>query len=283
MELNSFALFASLLGIVSGVFIVNRYYKYFRYLLHFFHLVFDAKYCDRLVKATLRPDFYYRNSNIYGLHDYEYHENAVDYSLPHVHDSIYNEYMSVIKVSVLKILLWCGAPIIIFALLGNGFAYLCSVMFAFFLLCIYELMAKRKSSGIKQTEYALIIRHIYAIASRQSDSKVTSGVMQSGTFSGWGSNSLRNNADYSTSKSRRKNLFSTMLSLFDSPLTWEKIWWGNDIALSVILVIIYWFTSSVGFSEAIVGAIQIVAITQLFFIPVWLIISITLRLLMKYH
>jgi hypothetical protein len=65
-------------------------------------------------------------------------------------------------------------------------------------------------------------------------------------------------------------------------LTWQKIWWGNDFALCIILTVIYWITSAQSIGDYFLGPIQVIIIVQLFFVPVWAVIIVSIKLLNKY-
>lgn len=305
MIINPNALIATLLGIACGVYFVTRYQKYLIHLVCSIQLVIDTRYTKIMYGRLESQSFLMSTANVYNLLPQDTHIAAINLSRNTIQTGLQSEYKVVLKEMIFQIVRLGIIPLIVSYFLQESLVYIGSLVLSITVLTLYQVFIAQGPNFLTHTQNILLLRHAYSYAKATNtqtalqpinpDSAITTEYIArhqqrtpvyQDTELPINPVLIANHAHDDANEDALEQVISGITTSEKNVdksfrLSWQRMWWGNDVALCAILIGIYWLIGANSFDEYIFGAIQIIVLTQLFFVPVWAVITIAIKLLSK--
>ena len=288
MNVNTYALFAALIGIVCGRYFVTKNLGFLTHAVYSLHLIIDKTYAMKLYTTFQSLDFYQASKSEYNYFPLAKHFDALNRSRQRVYPSIQKEYVIVAKTLLFEFFRLTILPTIFFVFTGQVIAFVGAMIITVATSVWFETILKHGASFTVYAQRTIILRHAYLRAGYAPETTTELAIHTLPSDAGL------EGAESSTQEVQEVNSDSLTLLLSEVSssedgnqtefkITWQRLWWGNDFVLCIVLIVMYWLTSAESSGAFFTGAIQLVVLVQLFFIPVWAVISVALKLLSRYH
>lgn len=272
MSLDIQAILALFLGIFFGIFFTKQSKKYLMHLLLVLPLIIDERLTYRTFYA-LEIESARNNPRVsIRLLPPAEHIQAINAAKPAIQQSILKQYKVTAKNTILIAIKFLSVPLIVCLALGQSATFLATVILSIIGFFVGEIAPKFNNDYTQRYRLNLLLDHIYTIYNYRKQMPTALSTSP-----------IIDNNNYSQHKQLNKTVINNNYS-FESKhihninISWQQLWWGNDLILCILLSIFYIFTSANSFFENFIGVIQVILLLQIFFVPAWAMITTCAKL-----
>lgn len=281
MNVNTPALLALVVGVGVGAYFWMRYKRFIIYLARALRFATDQRYTMQHYNVLDSPTFYETSRYNYNLLPYDQHAQAIYISKAHVTRSIKDEYAAISKLMLVRFTKIAALPFIVSVFFSQGITFMCGMLITLCIAASIRVFATEQRGVWSHEQTGILLRHAYADAGYIYNPHAAQAQTPYAPAKQTAHNPVH--AQPTTYQftpiqeprtAQKQSFYKRFLHA-----SWEEIWWLNDLAFSVLISILYWFTNAKTIGDYLLGTIQIVLCLQLFFVVTWAVVKIAKKLL----